>query len=170
MNMKNLLTATFAIFGSLMPISAQKTDILTAGTIVPIIFTHTVCSDGNDQIRAFVGRDIIGDSGRIVIKGGETVNITINKEPAGAWGRPGRIEVIANSVIASDGQEVILNGSDFVEGRNKKTAAILFSAGMGLSLLPVLGFFAGFLIKGEEVCIQTVPVVRVIETKVIKAK
>ncbi|MBS3915814.1 MAG: hypothetical protein KG003_15065 [Bacteroidetes bacterium] len=170
MNLKTLIFTAVVIAGATQRLSAQKEDFLTAGTLVPIIFTHTVCSDGNDQIRAFIGRDIKGDSNRTVIKAGESVNITINKKPAGAWGRPGRIEVIVNSVLATDGQEVLLNGSDFVEGKKKRTGAILFSAGLGLSLLPVLGFFSGFLIKGDEVCIQSVPVVRVMETKTIKTR
>ncbi len=170
MYMKTLLIATVALFGTSRYLSAQKTDILNAGTIVPVQFTHTVCSDGNDQIRAFVTRDIKGDSGRIVIKAGESVNMTIKKSRARGWGKPGRIEVTVISVLAADGQEILLNGSDFVEGRDKKTGAILFSVGMGVSILPLIGFFSGFFIKGEEVCIQSVPVVRVMETKTIKTK
>ncbi|MCC7298550.1 MAG: hypothetical protein IT244_09470 [Bacteroidia bacterium] len=73
-------------------------------------------------------------------------------------------------MLSVDGQEIPINGSDLIVGKSKKGAAIGMSIGLGLSILPVLGFATGFLIKGVEVCLQQIPVVRTVSEVTIKVK
>lgn len=147
----------------------KKIDILPSGTVIPITFTHHVCSNGNDQVRAFVSKDIYGDSGKIVIRGGESVAINMQKRRARGWGRPGSIEVTALSVTSVDGKEIILNGSDYVEGDKRSTQAILTAVG-GFFLVPFFGALLGALVKGYDVCIEGIPVVRVTNTTEVLVK
>jgi len=168
MKTKRLILLSYLFLLSTV-LSSQSKDNLPAGTVIPIYFTHYVCSDGNNQIRAYVSKDIYGDSGKIVVRGGESVAIEINKKKARGWGRPGSIEVIAISVTGVDGTEIKLNGSDYVEGRDKKSGAILSAVG-GFFLIPFFGILAGALVKGEDVCISGIPVVRTVNTVTIKSQ
>lgn len=154
----------------LSALNAQtKTDILPSGVVIPITFTHRICSNWNDAVRAYVAKDIYGDSGRLVIRGGETVAITIKKRKARSWGRPGSIEVTAISVTAIDGQEIKLNGSDFMIGDSRPEQTILVAVG-GFFLVPVFGVLFGALVKGQDVCIDGIPVVRVTNSLTIRVK
>lgn len=71
-------------FGYHHCLEAQKQDTLSAGTIVPVYFTHVICSDGENQIRAIVSNNIFGDSGKVVIKAGTPVTFNMNIRPAGS--------------------------------------------------------------------------------------
>jgi hypothetical protein len=160
-NMKRKLILIVITVLMAFGLNAQvKEDNLRSGQIVPIHFTRTVCSSGNDIVRAFVSRDVYGDSGKIVIRGGEPVIINMKKKKGRGWGKAGFVKVDAVSVLSVDGQEITLNGSDYVEGENRKGTAMLVAVG-GFFIVPFFGILAGAFVKGEDVCTNTIPVVRV---------
>lgn len=168
MKIQNLILGLLLAFACVTA-HGQRHDILAAGTVIPISFTHRICSNWNDQVRAYVAKDIYGDSGRLVIRGGETVAISIKKKKARSWGRAGSIEVTALSVTSVDGQEIMLNGSDYVVGDSKPEQTILIAVG-GFFLVPFFGVFFGALVKGQDVCIEQIPVVRVTNSLEIRVK
>lgn len=165
--MKRLLI-TLCIVVSGLRLNAQS-DLLLAGTYVPISFTHIVCSHNNHQIKAYVSSDVYGDSGKLVIRGGQDVKIKIERKKARGFGRAGWVEVSAISVTAVDGTEILLNGNDRVEGLDDKGRAWLIGIGSML-LLPPVGILAGFLVKGQDVCIDQIPIVKVVSTTEIKTR
>lgn len=167
---KKVLVVFVAVFFSVTGLRAQdKIDILPSGTLVPISFTHIVCSNSNHQITAYVARDIFGDSGKVVIRGGESVKINIERQKARGFGRSGWVQVTVVSVTGVDGREIMLNGSDRVEGDDYKGRAWLIGIGTML-LVPPVGILTGFLVKGQDVCIDSIPIVKVISTVEIKVK
>lgn len=160
----------FALIGlSLFSSLSAQTDVLLSGTYVPISFTHTVCSNSNHQITAYVSRDIYGDSGKLVIRGGETVKIKIERQKARGFGRAGWVQVTAESVTAVDGTEILLNGNDRVQGDDDKGRAWLIGIGTML-LVPPVGILVGFAVKGQDVCIDSIPIVKVVSTVEIKVR
>jgi hypothetical protein len=163
-----LLSVTLLL--SVSGLRAQdKIDVLPSGTLVPISFTHIVCSNSNHQITAYVARDIYGDSGKVVIRGGEAVKINIERQKARGFGRSGWVQVTVTSVTAVDGTEIMLSGNDRVGGDDYKGKAWLI-AGVGFLMLPPVGIFSGFFVRGEDVCIDSIPIVKVMTTVEIKVK
>ena len=73
-----------------------------------------------------------------------------NKRKAKGLGKPGYLQIGCISTTAVDGQIISLSGGIEQDGENRQGAAIGLGVGLGLTFLPLGGFF--FLcLKGEKV-------------------
>lgn len=88
-------------------------------------------------------------AGEAVIIRGTPVVLSVNKKRAKGVGMPGYLQVGCLSTTAADGQTIVLSGDIETEGVSRQWAATGLGVGLGLTLLPVVGFL--FLcLKGEK--------------------
>ncbi|WP_418992618.1 hypothetical protein [Alistipes sp.] len=100
---------------------------------------------------AEVANDLIV-AGETVIVRGTPVMLAVNKKKAKGVGKPGYLQLSCISTYAVDGQTILLSGGIEREGENREGTAIGLGVGLGLTFLPLGGFF--FLcLKGEKAVI-----------------
>ena len=76
--------------------------------------------------------------------------LSVNKKKAQGLGKQGYLQIECILTTAIDGQTILLSGGIEKEGNNRQGASIGLGVGLGLTFLPLGGFF--FLcLKGEKV-------------------
>lgn len=122
---------------------------LKRGTPLIVRLTTSANSNRNTPIMAEVASDVI-IAGEIVIVQGTPVILSTNKRKAKGIGKAGYLQIGCISTAAVDGQTILLSGGIEQDGENRQGVAIGLGVGLGLTFLPLGGFF--FLcIKGEKV-------------------
>ncbi len=122
---------------------------LKRGTSVVVCLSTSASSNKNTPIRAEVAADV-NVAGEPVIVRGTPVVLSVDKIKAKGVGEPGYLQIACISTTAVDGQTIELSGNIERTGKDNQGAAIGLGVGLGLTLLPIGGFF--FLcLKGEKV-------------------
>ena len=122
---------------------------LRRGTSVIVRLSTSANSNRDTPIRAEVVSDLT-IAGEPVITRGTPVILSVNKGKAKGLGKPGYLQIGCISTTAVDGQIISLSGGIEQDGENRQGAAIGLGVGLGLTFLPLGGFF--FLCqKGEKV-------------------
>lgn len=138
----------------LLLIGCLSVDLLFAvplrrGTPIIVRLTTTANSNRDTPIMAEVASDV-NILGETVIVQGTLVDLSINKRKAKGVGKAGYLQIGCISTTAVDGQTILLSGGIEEVGDNRQGAAIGLGVGLGLTFLPLGGFF--FLcLKGEKV-------------------
>ena len=127
---------------------------LDRGTILSVRLTADATSKKSSAPTAIVDNDVKAKDGSVLIKRGTPVQLQVIKEKARGCGRAGTVTVKCVSTTATDGQTVSLEGSLSEEGNNKKGLAIGLGVGMGVLVLPGVGF-AFLAIKGGDAVIPS---------------
>lgn len=110
--------------------------------------TASANSNRNTPIIAEVASDVI-IAGEIVIVQGTPVILSTNKRKAKGIGKAGYLQIGCISTATVDGQTILLSSGIEQDGENWRGVAIGLGVGLGLTFLPLGGFF--FLcIKGEK--------------------
>ena len=118
------------------------------GTSVIARLSTSANSNRNTPVRAEVASDLT-IAGEVVITRGTPVILSVNKRKAKGLGKPGYLQIGCISTTAVDGQIISLSGGIEQDGENRQGAAIGLGVGLGLTFLPLGGFF--FLcMKGEK--------------------
>ncbi len=148
-----------AVFMALLMLSTNVFAVapdfnLKRGTTFSVRILSSVKSKGKGVPTAVVDSDVYGRDGKVLIKGGEVVQLQVEKKKARGCGKPGYVSVNCVSTKAADGQSVSLNGVVDDEGEKKVGLALGLGIGLGLTVLPFVGF-AFLAIKGEQGCIET---------------
>lgn len=118
------------------------------GTSVIVRLSTSANSNRNTPVRAEVASDLT-IAGEVVITRGTPVILSVNKTKAKGLGKPGYLQIGCISTTAVDGQIISLSGGIEQDGENRQGAAIGLGVGLGLTFLPLGGFF--FLcMKGEK--------------------
>lgn len=141
---------TLLLIGSLFadPLSAVP---LKRGIPLIVCMRTSANSNRNTPIMAEVANDLIV-AGETVIVRGTPVMLAVNKKKAKGVGKPGYLQLSCISTYAVDGQTILLSGGIEREGENREGTAIGLGVGLGLTFLPLGGFF--FLcLKGEKAVI-----------------
>ena len=125
---------------------------LDRGTALSIRITSQISSKSKVTPTAIVENDVKDRDSVILIKRGTPVQLQIDKKKAKGCGKAGYVQVKCVSTSAVDGQSIALEGSMDAEGDNKKGLAIGLGVGLGLTVLPGIGF-AFLAIKGEQAVI-----------------
>lgn len=121
---------------------------LKRGTPIQVRLTSSANSNRDNPVTAEVACDVT-DRGNVLILQGTPVNLSVNKIKAKGVGKPGYLQLGCISTTAIDGQTIRLSGTLTREGENRQGAAIGLGVGLGITLLPLGGFF--FLcLKGEK--------------------
>lgn len=167
--MKKLLSSILFAFIYGSSVQAQTLDTLYSGTMVPITFSKAYCTNSSDQVTAFISRDVTSPNGKVIIRGGEVVNVSVEIKKSRSYGRPASIKVTAVSTLAIDGTVIKLNGSDFAEGEDLKTSAWITSCGFGI-LLPGVGLLYGLFVHGGDACLMNLPLIKTIETVSVRVR
>lgn len=142
----------------LLLISCLSVNILFAvplrrGTPIIVRLTTSANSNRDTPIMAEVTSDV-NISGETVIIQGTPVVLFVNKRKAKGVGKAGYLQIGCISTTAVDGQTILLSGGIEKDGENRQGAAIGLGVGLGLTFLPLGGFF--FLcLKGEKVDIPS---------------
>lgn len=123
--------------------------LLKRGTHIIVRLTTSANSNRNTPIMAEVASDVI-IAGETVVVQGTPVILSVNKRKAKGVGKAGYLQIGCISTTAVDGQSILLSGGIEQDGENRQGVAIGLGVGLGLTFLPLGGFF--FLcIKGEKV-------------------
>ena len=123
---------------------------LQRGTSLSVRITSQISSKKKASApTAIVENDVREKNGIVVIKRGTPVQLQIEKKKARGCGRAGYVNVKCVSTTAVDGQNITLEGNIDAEGDNKKGLAIGLGVGLGLTVLPTVGF-AFLAIKGGQ--------------------
>lgn len=126
---------------------------LERGTSLSVRLTSQVTSKKQGSPTAMVENDVKSKNGEVLIKRGTPVQLQIDRKRAKGCGKAGYVTVRCVSTTAVDGQNISLEGSVSNEGDNKKGLAIGLGVGLGLTVLPFVGF-AFLAIKGEQAVIE----------------
>jgi len=122
---------------------------LSRGTTVAVRITSQITSKTVGSPTAIIETDVKGKDGNLLISRGAPVILQVDNTKARSCGREGSLSVRCISTTAVDGQSIILDGSFAAEGENKEGLAIGLGVGLGLTVLPGIGF-AFLAIKGED--------------------
>ncbi len=146
---------TILVACSMLNMSVFAASPLSRGSSVLVRTTTSISSkkSKSQNAAAIVDADVKSIDGRVVIKAGTPVELQIDAHRARGCGRAGWLSVSCVSTTAVDGQRISLNGNMEAEGDSKKGAAIGWGVGLGLTLLPFVGF-AFFAIKGHNAQIK----------------
>ena len=127
---------------------------LESGKPVIVRTTKSVMSKNNNNnagVTAIIERDVRDVTGeKVLIMRGTPVQIAANVTRAKGMGKAGAIDLACLSTTAVDGQTISLLGGLNLQGDSNKGAALGCGLGLGLTLLPGVGFFF-FCIQGENV-------------------
>jgi hypothetical protein len=136
------LVIIFFVIGS--STNAQSTAELNYGTQVSVLIDTEVSSENTSTVTGHIFSDVKDRNRNIIIKEGTPVDLEIIRNKRKGVGKPGKLEIKFLSTKAIDGQTIILNGSKFVEGENKKGKALGIGIGIGVGLLflPMLAYIA----------------------------
>lgn len=126
---------------------------LDRGTTLSVRITSQISSKQKGTPTAIVENDVKNRQGDLLIKRGTPVLLQIDREKAKGCGKSGYVNVRCISTTAVDGQTISLDGSLSDEGDDKKGLAIGLGVGLGLTVLPFVGF-AFLAIKGEQAKIE----------------
>lgn len=135
--------------GMMMCANAFASSPLSRGTAVAVRITSQITSKTVGSPTAIVEADIKGKDGNVLISRGTPVMLQIDNRKARSCGKEGTLAVRCISTTAVDGQSIMLDGSYAAEGENKEGLAIGLGVGLGLTVLPGVGF-AFLAIKGED--------------------
>jgi hypothetical protein len=150
---KNIVLVCFLLAFGAFNAKAQKTEILKKETIVNVALLTGVASNVKDTVMAEVTRDVVSDSGSVLIPAGTLVEVrVVKRSKARSWGRPGKIALQFVKTRSVDKQAIPLKGIYMRQGGNKYVQACGLSVVGGL--FTGVGALAGFFIKGEEVVVQ----------------
>lgn len=140
-------------FTTLLLIGSLFTDPLWAlplkrGTQLIVCMSTSANSNRNTPVAAEVANDLTV-AGETVIARGTPVVVAVNKTRAKGVGKAGYLQIGCISTTAIDGQTIMLSGGVEKEGENREGTAIGLGVGLGLTFVPLVGFF--FLcLKGEK--------------------
>lgn len=122
---------------------------LKRGTPVIVRLSTSANSNRDTPIRAEIAGDVT-IAGVTAITRGTPVILSVNKKKAQGLGKQGYLQIECILTTAIDGQTILLSGGIEKEGNNRQGASIGLGVGLGLTFLPLGGFF--FLcLKGEKV-------------------
>lgn len=156
---------------SIVNLSIFAAGPLDRGTSLSVRITSPISSNKSKGApNAIVENDVKDKDGAILIKRGTPVQLQIERKKAKGCGKAGYVQVKCISTSAVDGQSITLEGSTDAEGDNKKGLAIGLGVGLGLTVLPFVGF-AFLAIKGERATIPAntiIPNVFVMNDYIIK--
>lgn len=127
---------------------------LGRGTSLSVRVMSDVTSQQEDNPSAMVENDVKSPDGKAVIKHGTPVQIQVTRQKAKGVGKGGQVTVKCISTTAVDSQTIALEGSTSAEGNDKKGLAIGLGVGLGLTVLPFVGF-AFLAIKGEKATVES---------------
>ena len=167
--MKKILLQIILFVGVSVTATAQTTDTLQSGTMVQVSFSTSYCSNSSGQVSAFVASNVFSNKGKVLIRGGELVNVEVQRQSAGGFGKAGEIRVTAISTIAVDGTVVPLNGSAVATGEGNETLAWTEACGAAI-LIPVVGILVGFLVKGSDACLYNLPLVKTLRDVTVQVR
>lgn len=121
---------------------------LKRGTPVLARLVTSADSNRESEIQAEVVADVVVD-GEPVILQGTPIRLFVNRRRSKGVGKPGYLQIGCISTTTVDGQQILLSGTIEREGYSREGAAIGLGVGLGLTFLPIGGFF--FLcLKGEK--------------------
>ncbi len=124
---------------------------LTRGTVVYIRTMSDISSKTSETMDAVVDADVKTTDGKIAIKKGTRVNVTLESHHAKGVGKPGNITIKSISTTSVDGQTIHLAGTATQQGESKRGKVLGLGLGLGLCLfLPCLAILAK---KGGEATI-----------------
>lgn len=126
---------------------------LERGTTLAVRVTSQITSKMEGSPTAMVENDVKDKNGEVLIKRGTPVQLQIDRKRAKGCGKPGYVTVKCVSTTAVDGQTISLEGAVSKEGDSKKGLAIGLGVGLGVTVLPFVGF-AFLAIKGEQAVIE----------------
>ena len=126
--------------------AAQQGCALKEGTPVFVQTTIEVMSGKaatGTEIQFTVCRDVLGPGREVLIPYGAIAKGKVTRsEKCGRGGRPGKLELVIESVVASDGNTIDLRGRDARTGQSKRT-----ESAVGGALFGILGAAS---VRGEE--------------------
>lgn len=147
---KTWLIALSAIFLTIQ--EAQAATPLQKGTALTVRILDDVNSKDKTVPQAIVEYDLRGIDGKVLISKGTPVLVQVDRKKAKGCGKPGTLSVRCISTVATDGQDILLDGSLKKEGDDRK--AISYGIGIGSGLFTGVGF-AFLAICGKNAAIES---------------
>ena len=146
-----MIKYTVLVFALFISYSISAQIHLKKGTNVYIELTTEANSNNKHEIRAVVGMDVNDSKTKeTLITKGTPVVLKVERQKSRGIGKAGWLQIKAISVTAIDGRQILLDGGFSKEGEQCKGVALGLGIGLGLTYLPVFGFFF-LMIKGEKI-------------------
>ncbi len=124
--------------------------ILKYQTPVKLKTENSIKSNEDTPVRIVVAEEIRDSSGHVIlIASGAPVECRVYRTKAQGLGKAGTIRIYPISVVSVDGQLVLLDGALIHAGKNRKTKALAYGIGSGLTFLPGVGF-CFLMLKGKQ--------------------
>ena len=154
--MKKLIGIILCLF-TVQAVFSQS--ILKYRTPIKLKTENILKSNEEIPVRMVVAEEIRDSSGKFVlIASGTPVECKVYSFRARGLGKAGVIRIYPVSVISVDGQNVLLEGAFCLYGKNRKTAALGWGIGSGLTFLPGVGF-CFLMLKGRQAVVPAGAVV-----------